>query len=652
MEYVGIESIKNSYIEVLQENGEQGKALELEAKDFTTPVFNEIKIHPEEEPNLSILNNGLREIGIDFIALDNQFISRAQQYNDLMNDVLTDLDAIDEIITTEEERTQDMNIILGNFNEFSSIKSLTSDDLSGTCSIMDKNTFMTNCSGRTIVPISIVNINGNGYEGNKYVYNNETFEEDSMNTSVRDYIIDDSSTSYYEYSRLTSSIKQNDYPIDVNFDDNEAECTITLNSEIAFNTIKLQSDLNNIIIKQVQTSEDGVIFKDTIKEPIKFNNKVKKYDNNDYIYGTGIICFPNTCNLKITLNSNGVTDDKLAFKKINLNDIILTRNTVFNLTDYVTEYLIPAFGYYYSEEAEQNMPIPLSIMVTMALLLTKNSPEEIGAFNFWNLEYNKNLTKQKSDNGKCAFYDRDEAILAIVSFLNMEYLEEAFENMPSVGKMTKEDKNTIMFRLLKLMKNNYSNLYMTGLDYLDKMNLYALDEKNIPKINDIVALKYEQWFNRRDKQEMAYQKIIDEAQSIISLDNVKRHLIRVNDITAFTGKYAEQSYLETGELINNPVSSIAIFANEYVPPNFRESTYFEYVLIVNGIEYDIVPINCHRNGTKVIRYSGFSITEDYTKHIGESIKSAKLAVKITTPDTSTSPYISNIKVCLGKAVIK
>lgn len=652
MEYVGIESIKNSYVEVLQENGEQEKALELEAKDFTTPVFNNIKIHPEEEPNREILNNGLRELGIDFMALDNQLISMSQEYNDLMNNVLTDLDVIDEIIVTEEERIQDMNIILGNFDEFSSVKSLTSSDLSGTCSIIDKNTFMTNCSGRTIVPLSVVDVSGNGYEGNKYVYNNETFEEDSMSTSIKDYIIDDSSSSYYEYSRLTSSIKQNDYPSDVNFDNNEAECTITLNSDLQFNTIKLQSDLNNITIKQVQTSDDGVTYSNTIKEPIRFNDKVKKYDNEDYIYGTGIICFPNTNNLKVTLSSSGVTDDQLAFKKINLNDIILTRNTVFNFYDYITEYLVPIFGYYYSNESNQSMPIPLSIMIAMTLLFTKNSPDDIGAFNFWNLDYNKNLVRQKSDKGKCAFYDRDEAILAIVSFLNFDYFEEAFEEMPSISRMTKGQKNTLMFRLLKLMKNNYESLYMTGLDYLEHMNLYTLDDKNIDKINNTVALKYEQWFYRKDKQETAYQKMIDEAQTIIPLNNVKRHLIRVNDITAFTGNYASQSYLETGELVTGQVSSIAIFANEYVPPSFKEGTYFEYILVVNGIEYDIVPINCHRNGTKVIRYSGYSITENYTKHISEPIKTAKLAIKITTPDNSTSPYISNIKICLGKAVTK
>lgn len=652
MEYVGIESTKNSYIEVLQENGEHEEALRLEAKNFTTPVFDGIEIHQEEEPNKTIINNELKKLGIDFLALDSQIISKAQEYNDLVNNILTDLDSIDEIITTEEERVQDMNIIIGNFDEFASIKTLKIDELSGSCSAVDNYTFSTYCKERISVPLNIVDISGNGYEGNRYVYNNSKFEKDSIDTSNRDFIIDDSITSFYEYSRLTATNKQDQYPSDVNYDNNEAECIITLSSETLFNSIRIQSDQENIILKQVQTSDDGTVYKNIMDTPIRFNSETDKYDNENYIYGSGIICFPNTNFLKLTFNSDGITNENLAFKKINLSDIILTRDTVFNMNEYINEYLIPGFGSYYNN-TKTVPPIPLSIMITIALLMTKNHPDEIGAFNFWNLDYNKSLVKQKSDKGKCAFYDREEAIAAIISYLGTEDFEEAFEDMPASNKMNEENKNQILFRILKVMKNNYSVLYNTGLDYIENMNLYSLDKEEITDIDSKVAQKYEQWFNRRDKQELAYQKMLDEAQTIVPLEDTKRHVIRINDITAFTGDYDSSSYLETGELLSNQTNSVAVFVNEYIPPTFiKDGNYFEYLLIVNGVEYNVVPINCHRNGIKVIRYSGYSITEDYTKHIGEPIKSAKLAIKISTPDTSISPYISNIKVCIGKAVTK
>ena len=664
MEYVGIESIKNAYVEVLQENGEQEEALKLEAKSFTTPVFDGIKVHQDEEPNRQLLNKEISKLAIDFSALDNQFISKAQMYNDLVNDILTDLDSVDEIITIEEERIQDMNMILGNFDEFSSIKTMLAGDLGGSCSIIDEHTFCTYCPERLGVNLEIASVSGNGYEGNKYVYNNYEFEQDYMDTSVRDYMLDDSSTSYFEYSRLTGTDKKKDYPSDVNYDDNEAECVVALESDTEFNTLKIQSDQEGIVLKQVQVSEDGIKFTNTLDKPIMFNDLIKKYENEDYVYGSGIICFPNTNYVKLTFNSSGITDDVLAFKKIDLNDIILARDSVFNLKEYVLEYLVPVFTYYY---AHNRIDLPLSLAITISLLMSGHDPEKICAFNFWNLDYNKNLTKQKEDKSKCAFYDREEAINAIFKYLTFDKFEEIYEELPEVNRMNKDNKNTLLFRILKIMSNDYSNLYSTGLDYLEQMNLYRLDDSdkiytnnktNLIDAEDIdpkVALKYEQWFIRKDKQEMAYQKMIDEAQTIIPLENVKRHSIRINDITAYSGTYDSSSYIESEELLTGQVSSIAIFANEYVPPSFpgpNNDLYFEYLLIVNGVEYDVIPINSHRKGIKVIRYSGYTDTEDYTEHISEPIKTAKLAIKLNTPDNSLSPYISNIKICMGKAVTK
>lgn len=76
-----------------------------------------------------------------------------------------------------------------------------------------------------------------------------------------------------------------------------------------------------------------------------------------------------------------------------------------------------------------------------------------------------------------------------------------------------------------------------------------------------------------------------------------------------------------------------------------------YILTVNGVDYDVVPINSHKSGIKVIRYTNYSITDDYVQHVSEPIKSAKLTVKINTPDLSYSPYVSDIKICIGKAAV-
>ena len=134
----------------------------------------------------------------------------------------------------------------------------------------------------------------------------------------------------------------------------------------------------------------------------------------------------------------------------------------------------------------------------------------------------------------------------------------------------------------------------------------------------------------------------------VELLNAKRHVIRISDITAHVGTFT-QGYLQTKELISNPVQSIAVFANEYIPEYFPDNkTYIQYILTVNGIDYDIVPINSEKTGTKVIRVSNYSIMDDYVVHINETIKSASLKVVINTMDSNVTPYVSNVKICFGK----
>ena len=198
MEYVGIESVKNSYRDILHSRGDYEGAAAINTMDFKTPLFQGYSVHAEDEPIVDDINNALQRIGIDLVALDAQYASVADMYSELMNEVLMDLDSVDDVIAMEEERIQDMNIIIGNIPEFASIISLKYSDFTGDASAFDENTFTTTASTRNSVVLNIDDISGNGYEGNKYVYSNNGFESDSIDTSNRDFAIDDSSTSYYE----------------------------------------------------------------------------------------------------------------------------------------------------------------------------------------------------------------------------------------------------------------------------------------------------------------------------------------------------------------------------------------------------------------------------------------------------------------------
>lgn len=131
------------------------------------------------------------------------------------------------------------------------------------------------------------------------------------------------------------------------------------------------------------------------------------------------------------------------------------------------------------------------------------------------------------------------------------------------------------------------------------------------------------------------------------LPDVYRHLVSIDEITADNSTY-EDSFFTTKELIGQPVSSIAVFANEYIPSHFSDDTYITYTLTVNGIDYSVVPMNSNQSGTKIIRYSDYTTGDDSIEHIDESIKNATLTVYIKMPDCGGTPYLSNLKVCFGK----
>jgi hypothetical protein len=106
--------------------------------------------------------------------------------------------------------------------------------------------------------------------------------------------------------------------------------------------------------------------------------------------------------------------------------------------------------------------------------------------------------------------------------------------------------------------------------------------------------------------------------------------------------------IKSSELITADSYSIAICANVYVPHTL-DADAVKFILTVNGIDYDVVPINSNSNGIKVIRFSGGKSNTTYTKLINETIKSARLSITILCKSNCT-PFVNNIKILIGGAV--
>ena len=73
-------------------------------------------------------------------------------------------------------------------------------------------------------------------------------------------------------------------------------------------------------------------------------------------------------------------------------------------------------------------------------------------------------------------------------------------------------------------------------------------------------------------------------------------------------------------------------------------------LNVNGTSYPIVPVNSDDTGIKIIRYSKNrqTVTGGYIQYIKEPITSAVLHITMQPYNTVQTPFISNMKFCVGK----
>lgn len=444
MEYVGIEAIRKEYAQDKINNGDYARGLEIYQKDMQTPTFEGLAIHPETEPVKETINNALRDISIDFVSLESELINTANNYASIINNMVLRLEAADQQIQVERDRIKDINAICGQYSEFSSVRSYNGNNVSGDYGWLS-DSFTGGVADVTAddITITIEDVSGNGVDGNEYV-------KGSVG-SKRTYLVDDDELTRWEYSRYTASSIPKGAPIPVNGDSEEARATVTMSASKEISAIKIKSD-SDVVVEDVLVSYDGgLTFESTMSKEIHINNPDAKYNDPEYIYGSGIIAFPNTTHIKIRFRSNGVT-----------NDVML--------------------------DAEGN-----------------------------------------------------------------------------------------------------------------------------------------------------------------ELVDVKRHAIIVNGIQAYNAKYVSGE-LTTANMIASPVDCIAVFASEYVPRHYPEQDYFKYILTVNGIDYDVVPINSNRDGVKMIRFSDYTVNDSYIEHLKEPIKSATLKVLINPTPGGETPYLSNLKVCIGKVV--
>lgn len=128
-----------------------------------------------------------------------------------------------------------------------------------------------------------------------------------------------------------------------------------------------------------------------------------------------------------------------------------------------------------------------------------------------------------------------------------------------------------------------------------------------------------------------------------------RKKIGIRGILLYTAEYEEYTTISAEILSDCAIDKVSLFASEYIPDHFVGTDYISYSLIVNGQEIPVVPVNTGRDGIRIVKYSeDRSAPDSYTSLIDETVRSVKVKIRIKPFNGNESPYVSNLKLCVGK----
>lgn len=309
--------------------------------DLDKTIFRDYDFLAEEEPDRKKLLCAAMDASMEIATLDNAVVTATDQYARLIANTIGRLNAVKERLQRNKERRADIEFARNAYNGLKNVQTLTESDVSGSYGYYNK-TFMAAPQSIRQVRFSVEKITGNGYSGNSYVLDEDgNFVEAYDDRSLLANISDDSVLTAYEYSRLCSVNGKSYYttstspetnvslPYEVNYDDRDAVCTITIrtNGNHAANMLAVDATSGDMKILDLQTSDDGVRYASAITKSIDFGNDI--YHAENYVPGSNVVCFPETQCIRLVLSSGHVNDgEKLAYEKTEIVGGVPVKNLV------------------------------------------------------------------------------------------------------------------------------------------------------------------------------------------------------------------------------------------------------------------------------------------------------------------------------------
>lgn len=139
------------------------------------------------------------------------------------------------------------------------------------------------------------------------------------------------------------------------------------------------------------------------------------------------------------------------------------------------------------------------------------------------------------------------------------------------------------------------------------------------------------------------RKINDETIEFIE-DSV-RHVILLNEVTAYNSKYTESSMVSDTFTIDN-AHDVGIYVNEKIYGSAEIEDSIQYYLNINGVDYEITPLNSERDGIQLIKTSDFEYYNPKVQLITDKISSAYLTVIFKPVSESQTGFCKDIKICV------
>lgn len=316
MELTSINTIRERYRSLLSADERYNTVLQaLCNKQDTDPILNFTELNGESDLSYSQEQRQLSEILLDMHALNNGMIELKDTIRSTVDTLEESVEAVLRDINKQTEQAEDSAVICGQDSVYSSVIPIfTSDFISAGQEILDEKAIGAALITLEEVPYDIVSISGNGYSGNSFVYNGGAFENETDDRSSLEYIMDANDVTVYEYSRLSTKDKKEAVSGVINYDDKEVECVLTLSAQRSVCKAMIRSDDTGLVVKDVETSQDGITFTSYGKKELYINDVEQSYEDPDYVYGSGILCFPYAPYVRITLASNTVLDDTIAIE--------------------------------------------------------------------------------------------------------------------------------------------------------------------------------------------------------------------------------------------------------------------------------------------------------------------------------------------------